>query len=721
MNPRRGWNRPSLVLVGLAAVGLAIAIAFRLAGADGGGDLADIISLPLTAASLLIALIGLFVRPQVQRSAADNAGRLSVAVRAERGRLRRRLLYGQESGLDVGFAVARSTDLVRWQQDGGPAEGTLSDIHGYYLELDRGRLVIVGAAGAGKTVLAIELLLGLIDWWWDDRGQPRPGRPGARVPVMVSLPSWDHGDTEVTDEELAARLYQWIIDQIVHTYQLDRQVAAELVTSGWVLPVLDGLDEMDEDQLNPVRAAAVLRAVNVAAGKRLPAVVLTCRQEEYQALVDYAGDPVRGATTVAVRPLTAAQVGTAIEAVYDGVPLRWQPVVDELRRSPDGHLAQALSTPWRLFLAITVYSNRGSQPQELIGLPADQLVDHLLDAFLPQVRKQLPVRPPATDAQVRDWLGLLAGQLRRRSGDGAGSDLYLDRLWLVAGQRLPRVLHCLLIFVVLGVPAAVAVELTGGPVEVLTGLIRMFTERDREYLNAVVPTMAVLVALVNPFVAWEVNIPLGRIDLSPLRSRPGWSRVLRAVLEQTRNLVLFPIIMSVGVGLLFKPWTGLFFGIGATVTMVLYVLGLGLLHGSTEYPQWLREPSDLIRGELRHGAVTAAVFAVLLVLPAMLISDPVVGLAFGVICGAWALNNAAAGLRYLIAVAIVSARGQLPRRLGVFLDWAHQAGVLRLSGIACQFRHVELQRWLLRPQVDNADPDLGQQLAGQRQAEADHA
>jgi hypothetical protein len=30
----------------------------------------------------------------------------------------------------------------------------------------------------------------------------------------------------------------------------------------------------------------------------------------------------------------------------------------------------------------------------------------------------------------------------------------------------------------------------------------------------------------------------------------------------------------------------------------------------------------------------------------------------------------------------------------VFMDWAYEAGLMRLSGIAVQFRHREFQTWL---------------------------
>lgn len=51
--------------------------------------------------------------------------------------------------------------------------------------------------------------------------------------------------------------------------------------------------------------------------------------------------------------------------------------------------------------------------------------------------------------------------------------------------------------------------------------------------------------------------------------------------------------------------------------------------------------------------------------------------------------------RYLVATIIVSRRGDPPRRPAVFLNWSYEAGLMRLSGIAVQFRHRDFQTWLV--------------------------
>jgi hypothetical protein len=45
-------------------------------------------------------------------------------------------------------------DQVYWRTDGGAQRGTLKNIRKFYTGLEFGRLLIIGKAGAGKTVLA---------------------------------------------------------------------------------------------------------------------------------------------------------------------------------------------------------------------------------------------------------------------------------------------------------------------------------------------------------------------------------------------------------------------------------------------------------------------------------------------------------------------------------------------------------------------------------------
>jgi hypothetical protein len=50
--------------------------------------------------------------------------------------------------------------------------------------------------------------------------------------------------------------------------------------------------------------------------------------------------------------------------------------------------------------------------------------------------------------------------------------------------------------------------------------------------------------------------------------------------------------------------------------------------------------------------------------------------------------------RYHVSIVIARIRGTGPVRFAAFLNWAQHAGLLRVSGVAYQFRHRQLQDWL---------------------------
>jgi hypothetical protein len=113
---------------------------------------------------------------------------------------------GQGKPAEVKFA---QPELVHWRTDGGGQQGSLRDIKDFHASLGYGRLVILGNPGAGKTVLANQLLLDMI-------AALPPGGPSAgnvmRVPVRLSLSSFDPGDDpeRARADQVSSRLDDWI-------------------------------------------------------------------------------------------------------------------------------------------------------------------------------------------------------------------------------------------------------------------------------------------------------------------------------------------------------------------------------------------------------------------------------------------------------------------------------------------------------------------------------
>lgn len=372
---------------------------------------------------------------------------------------------GDTRPADVAFTLPR---LLYWRSDGGGHRGSLAHIEAFYRRLERGRLVVLGEAGAGKTVLVIQLIRDLATSVVNTSSSPEG--PGGRVvvPVRLSLPAFDpsSGDNHLDDlagEHLATRLDQWVAGHLVTVYSLTEKIAAALVTRGWVLPVLDGLDEMDPIEQWPRRAAALVRAVNHPTADGMRPVILTCRTSRYAQLTGHplvqcdgeveatagalavgagvSGEPVvvQDATVVGIEPLSASAVIAYLSYRFPDpggssrCASRWVPVLDRLAADRAGDpVVAALRSPLRLFLAVTGYRRVASDPGVLTQYSsAAQLDDHLFGLLVPALTAQHP-RPtgghyPAGDVQW--WLTTLARHLHRQGEAGrSGTDLRLDEL-----------------------------------------------------------------------------------------------------------------------------------------------------------------------------------------------------------------------------------------------------------------------------------------------------
>lgn len=293
-----------------------------------------------------------------------------------------------ESGRPVAApAAAVIGGLVGGRPKSLRLRGGVGDLVTAYRALPRRQLVVLGGPGAGKSVLAMQLTLGLLD--------------SGELPVLLSLASWDPNR-----EQLEA----WLARRLAEEYPLARRaserrrIAGELVRDGGVVPVLDGLDEL-ADALRP----KALDALDAATGGR--PLVLTCRGDEYEDAVRRSeGGPLSQAAVVEIEPVRAGDAEQFVTARGHDGETRWAPVFTELRADPSAPAAAALTSPLMLFLARTAYRGAASTPSELLDrgrFPETSDVEaHLIRGFL------LRAYPSSRNAVA--WLGFLARSVRDR-------------------------------------------------------------------------------------------------------------------------------------------------------------------------------------------------------------------------------------------------------------------------------------------------------------------
>ncbi|MFH8491299.1 NACHT domain-containing protein [Streptomyces longisporoflavus] len=617
---------------------------------------------------------------------AEAAERLASQVLAVEREARRQLLGGHDRTVDVRFVFRPSPAHSALGADGG---GTLADVAGYFHRLRPRRMVVTGVPGAGKTVLAVQLMLRLLE----QRGPDEP------VPVRISLASLEpHLDVEA-----------WVARHLVRVYHLPRQAADVLVTARRVLPVLDGLDELDTVSCPGYgsRSAQVLRALNgYQQGVHKGELILTCRTDTHDALEEarvWAHDAAR----IEIQPVTATEARRFLNSRVDDLS-RWAEVLDSLDRNPTGPLAVGLATLWRLTLAATVYEQRhpstgayARAPRHLLAPhldSADAVGTHLLDLFIPATAELFPrSRGSHFDpGQVCDWLTTLADYLQHNATTGraiaghrlSGTDIVLANLWPLADTRHPRTTLVL---------PAVALSLTGA-----AGLLALLSTQGP--LLAPWPFLTALV-ITSLFAAWVWSETWSGLEDDNHRNHQVRTAP-RTFIQRFREGLGYAVVLP---GVLIAAVVSGSTSLSAAeiaMTVVACVGALGLLF-SVPLPAAPESshPALNIRSHLVWSLLAPAMIFSELMLAAALAGDKGVAATLvltvaGGLAGGFLFSPmlAPTGLWYvgLLLRTRRWTRRPLPWRLGRFLTWCYDAGLVRVAGTAYQFRHRELQDHLAR-------------------------
>ncbi|MFJ7292821.1 NACHT domain-containing protein [Streptomyces collinus] len=614
---------------------------------------------------------------------ADASARLASQVLAVEREARRQLLGDHDRTVDLRFAFRPSASH---SVEGADVDGSLTGVADYFQRLRPRRMIITGAAGAGKTVLAVQLMLYLLE----QRSADEP------VPVRLSLAS----------SELHLNLETWIARHLEHVYHLSRQAAIELVIARRVLPVLDGLDELDSTPCPGYgsRSAEALRSLNAyQQGVQKAELILTCRSETYDALQDtrvWAHDAAR----IEIQPIVSTEARRFLNSRVDDLA-RWEDVLVSLDRNPSGPLALGLATPWRLTLAAAVYEQRdpatgiySRNPRQLLAEhlnSAEAVGTHLLDLFIPATVKLLPRhhRPSYRSQQVQEWLTTLARYLDDNAATGraigghrlSGTDILLSRLWPLANTQRP---------LLTAIVSAVAVSLTG-----VVSLLALLATQSSLLAPWPLLTALAIMGVLAGGLQWSQlegdeqryhqHRTQARTFTRRLASGLGWSSLL--------SIAFVTLIVAQGTSLSPAATGGAF---------IFWASALGLVF-SVPLPNAPENshPSLHIRSHLIWGLLTPTmVFSELMCAGAMSgdksVATTLVMTTAGGIAGGLMLTPVLAptGLWYISMLLLTRSwtRRPLPWRLGRFLRWCYHAGLVRVAGTAYQFRHRELQDHLAR-------------------------
>jgi Domain of unknown function (DUF4062)/NACHT domain len=538
--------------------------------------------------------------------------------------------------------------------------------------LDRA-LLMLGAPGAGKTTLLLTLACDLLRRAAEDPEQP--------IPVVFPLSSWAAQRRPLSD---------WLVDELQQRYDVPRTIGQAWIDADQVLPLLDGLDEVQTEW-----RAACADAINTFRHEHglLPLAVCS-RITEYDAL----GVHLRLQGAIVVQPLTRTQVDSYLTQI--GKPMA--AVRAALQEDP--LLWELLDTPLMLTIVTLAYAG---QPTEGLrtGETLSERRQSLFATYVDRMFQRRSAMTRYTRPQTERWL---AWQLTQHSQ----TDFYLERLqpdWLPVRRRwLPTQGARLL---------ASVVGLVGG---LLVGLVSAFA-RQPALGSAAGPGVWPLSVLSAGLVAACIGGLTGYSrEITPIETvRWSWSKFFPELFLPSRRRLRGGLGVGLGVGLGTALVFGLVFGLGGALearlgaalgTALVFglgtVLGTGLLVGlvynlSTSFSAGLSGgeittktvPNEGIYRSARMAVSTGLGFGLGVGLEAGLLLGLDGGLGIGLLVGlpTGLRYGGRACLQHLVLRLSLRYEGCMPRRYIDFLNYVAERLFLRRVGGGYIFIHRLLQ------------------------------
>ena len=647
-----------------------------------------IVNLATVGAFLVALWFSLPTRSVVQGELDGAARRLRKLVR-KNWRERLFVLMGESDAATVTYVrqqgLESGTVTCDWNT------GDVTNIYEKYQEIRSGRMMILGPPGSGKTLAAITLVMDVLLLGLDT--------PDERMlPIPVSIAGWDG----------TQRLGDWLSDRLVEGYRITRPVAKALVYNDYILPVLDGLDEVDDqvsDKFSISRKILEqIRSSSDASDIAHGSLVMTCRSDFYGELYD-SGISLRNAVVVEMKDLEPEEVRSYLrlrfkdDRAHD--PYRSE-FFAAVAQDNDSCLIRALSVPLILTLAVLVLKAGYATPQRLARYRrVPHLRNHLFQMLIPSAVLSNPRRPlpriaggarkkrfawrPGFSSRydpddVRTWLVHIATERR----DGRLRPVKIDpaRLWRLADEKTVRKIH-------VGVGLIFGLAAAGLASELLVG--------QAGYLATAV-TGAVAVA----FALWAglLRYPKPRqLSLRQFATPTGLLRVIA--------MVILGGLCALG-GTLDGGWkTAITSGVGGTIAFAVIV---GLIGGIPE----VVDPRHILRNDLLFGSLAGFGVAIAAALPGGLTGGVAASLnlnrylsvpgsaclAIAVAIPAGIILGSRCGTRHTLMILQLAPKRRVPWRTMYFIKWCYLANLLRISGTQYELRHQEITQGL-----DIREPD----------------
>src|SRR5215470_4663789 len=246
-----------------------------------------------------------------------------------------------------------------------------------------GELLILGEPGAGKTTLLLELGRDLLK-----RSEQEQTHP---IPVVFNLSSW---------RRKRQPLATWLIEELETKYLVPRRVGSDWIDADQILPLLDGLDEVDAAS----RPACMQAIDEYHRAHSIVPLVVCCRVNEYL----WQATPLALCRAVTIQKLSNEQINAYLVRIGEKVAA--------LRAAfqSDSVLQELATTP--LMLTILILAYQDVSLAEIKGsVSAEVRREQIFATYTQQMLRRRKADTRYAPEQTISWLSCLAWQMKHQS------------------------------------------------------------------------------------------------------------------------------------------------------------------------------------------------------------------------------------------------------------------------------------------------------------------
>ena len=504
----------------------------------------------------------------------------------------------------------------------------------------RGKLLILGEPGAGKTTELLSLSEDLIQRAIDDEN--------ASIPIIFELSTWKNDRT----------IRDWLVERLTYTYKgIPSSVAEHWIDNQQLIPLLDGLDELGLERQNKC-----IDALNQFLDSDFqPGLVVCCRREEYEQAENKL-DKLNGA--IYLQSLTDEQIQQYLQSLNRS--RIWnETVVNE----PD--LQKLVRKPLFLNMLVIAYQGRAIKSySELFASYIQKQLDN------PDNQGTYPPHKSPSPQQTLHYLVWLAKKLEVEKK----TEFLIEEMqptWLESANQkvVYRVICELIVGLSGGIMSGLIVGLSEG---IMSGLIVGLSGGIMFGLSRGM-TRGVNGGLIEVEIGSKIE-PVDKLSFSLKKFARGLSGGL------IFGLILGLIVRLIGgqsVGLMGGLSVGLMGGLFYVLDVVLSVVLSDLKTENKNIP------NQGIWNSLRNGLSGGLIFGLILGLSGILIFGLIFGLSGGLIFGLilGLVFGLKAVIEHFILRLILYRNGYIPWNYALFLDHAVNHKFIQRVGGRYRFMH----------------------------------